>query len=501
MALSAGFFLFPDGVFTFSSFRGILLGVYAGRRNMMKKKLMRWACAAFAAVLVAAAAVIPGQAATGLDPGFIPQSSALELIDLDSGGTIYAKDADKKVSQASTTKVMTFIVANELIHDPANTMATISADVQQQLPNRSFVTVQLAVGEKISALNLMYCMLVPSGNDAAIALAESASGSNMAQFVKLMNAKAKALGCTNTNYTNVFGNYNKDHYTTAHDLEKIYKYAYSLPLFRKIASCASYTVPATNYSKARQLAASNKLLVKNSNYYDASCTGGKSGTSDQAGYCLASTASKNGMNYLCVAMGAPSVKNGKSVLTNGAFEDSRQLYDWAFSSLKKQSVLSKSKSVANVTVQQTKDHSQQLAVMPAQDFSAMLPTDGGKVTTKVSLPKSVAAPVKAGQKIGTIAVSYNGQTMANVDLVASQEVSRHIPFYLQPWFKVVAIIVIVAAAAVLIFLLIRFLRSHGHRGGGYGGRSWNRRSTRYSPKRGHHSKRRSRYKSNYHLYR
>ena len=459
----------------------------------MKKKLKQWFCTACAAVLVIVTGTVPVQAAN-LNPGFIPQSKALELVNLDNGDTVYSKNADQKVPQASTTKVMTFIVASELIKDPKNTIATISGDVQAQLPDRSFVTVQLAVGERISALNLMYCMLIPSGNDAAIALAESAAGGNMTQFVQRMNQKAKELGCTGTNYTNVFGKYDKGHYTTAKDLEKIYRYAYTLPYFKEITSSASYTVPATNYTAARKLKASNKLMDKTSSYYYQPCTGGKTGTSDESGYCLASTASKDGANYLCIALGAPSVKNGTAVTTNGAFEDSRQLYSWAFESLKKKDILSKSKAVANVSVQQAKDKNQQLAVVPASDYSTMLPADGS-TTTKVSLPKSIAAPVKKGDKVGTVTVLYNNETLTTVDLVASADVTQYVAFYKQQWFKVAVIAVGAVVVVGLIILLIRLLRSRHHRGGNYGGGS------RYRGKRSaSRSSSRRRSKSSYHNY-
>lgn len=435
----------------------------------MKKKLKQWFCAACAAVLVVMSGVVPAQAAN-LNPGFIPQSKALELVNLDNGDTVYAKNGNLKVPQASTTKIMTFIVASGLIKDPKSTIVTISKDVQTQLPDRSFVTVQLAVGERISALNLMYCMLIPSGNDAAIALAESASGGNMTQFVQLMNKKAKALGCTGTNYTNVFGKYDKDHYTTVSDLEKIYRYARTLPLFKEITSTTSYTVPATNYTPARKLLTSNKLMVKTSSYYYEPCSSGKTGTSDEAGYCLASTASKNGANYLCVALDAPSVKNEKSVVTNGAFEDSRQLYAWAFDSLQKKNILSKSKAVANISVQQAKDKDQQLAVVPASDYSTMLPADSKNPTTKVSLPKSVAAPVKKGQKVGTVTVLYNNETLTTVDLVASTSIEQYVAFYKQKWFKIVAIACAAAAVGCLVGLLIHALRNYHRRGGKHHGR-------------------------------
>ncbi|WOC32717.1 MULTISPECIES: D-alanyl-D-alanine carboxypeptidase family protein [Caproicibacterium] len=456
----------------------------------MKKKLKQWLCTTCAAIFVLVTVTIPVQA-VNLNPGFIPQSKALELVNLDSGDTVYAKNENLKVPQASTTKIMTFIVASQLIKDPKGTIVTISNDVQAQLPNRSFVTVQLAVGEKISALNLMYCMLIPSGNDAAIALAESASGGNLSQFVQLMNQKAKDLGCANTNYTNVFGKYDKDHYTTVSDLAKIYKYAQTLPLFKQITSTASYTVPATNYTPARKLKTSNKLLDKTSSYYYAPCTTGKTGTSDEAGYCLVSTASKDGVNYLCAALGAPSVKNGKAVVTNGAFEDSRQLYTWAFDSLKKQDILSKSKAVATVPVQQAKDKKQQLSVVPASDYSAMLPTGGTSPTTKVSLPKSIAAPVKKGQKIGTVTVLYNNETLATVSLVASDDVEQYVAFYKTSWFRTAATVVGVAAVIVLAAFLLRALRSRHRRGGG---------SRKYRGRRSASKNRSRRHTGSYHNY-
>lgn len=458
----------------------------------MKRYKMQWVCAVCTAVLVVTSVVTPAHAAS-LDPGFSPKSSAVELVSLDTGETVYEKNADKRVVQASTTKIMTFIVASELMKDPKSTTVTIPAQVQQLLPDRSFVTVQLAVGERISAQDLMYCMLVPSGNDAAIALALAASGGHMDQFVQRMNQKAKDLGCTDTNYTNVFGDYSTKHYTTARDLEKVYRYARTLPLFQTITSSASYTVPATNFTAARHLVSSNKLLVKDSTYYYNACTGGKTGTSDQAGYCLASTAAKGGSSYLCIALGAPCVQNGQEITSNGAFDDSRQLYEWAFNSLKKQAVLQKSRVMGTVSVLQAEKHRQPVTVVPEQDYSAMLPADS-KTTTKLSLPQSIAAPVKKGQKIGTADILYNGQKLETVNLVASADVSQYLPFYQQQWFRIALIAVSIAAAAAALLLLLRALRHRNRRGGFGGGRRGG-----YRPNR--RRMRRRMKKNSYHTYR
>ena len=455
----------------------------------MSKKLSRWICAACAAVLILATNSLPARALS-LDPGFIPQSNALELVNLDTGDTIYSKNANARLYQASTTKVMTFIVASELIKDPKNTMVTISENVQKMLPDRSYVSVQLAVGERMSALNLMYCMMLPSGNDAAIALAYYAADGNMQQFIQKMNQKAKELGCTQTNYTNVFGKEDKNHYTTANDLKKVYRYADTLPNFKQIASTASYTVPKTNCTAARKLTNSNELIQKSSKYYYQPCTNGKTGTSDKAGYCLASTASEGGSHYLCIAMDAPSEKNGIAIKDNGAFKDSRQLYEWAFDSLKSQKILTKGTVFGNVTVVQAKGNQHILPAVPSSDYNAMLPTSGGKISTKVSLPKSIHAPVKMGDKVGTVTVLYNNEKLTAANLVASQDVPLYAAFYQQQWFQIAAIIVGAAAVIFLIILLIRKLRNRHRKMDLGSGRSrrWSRYSSRHSRSRSHSSK-------------
>lgn len=450
----------------------------------MKQNWKTWSCAVVAAVVVWVGAALPARAAN-FDPGFEAASAAVSLVDLDNGEAVYQKNADQKLPQASTTKIMTYIVASEQISDPANTMVTVTKNALSQIPDVSFVTVQLREGEKVSALDLMHCMMIPSGNDAANALADHVANGNIQSFVDQMNKKAEELGCTGTHYTNVFGDYNEQHYTTANDLAKIYQYALTLPNFKEIAGKADYTVPATNYTAARSLKTSVKLLDKSSNAYYEACTGGKTGTSDQAGYCLASTAEKNGQHFLCVALGAPSVKDGNPVKDNGAFDDTHKLYEWAFSSLKPQEVIAQGKELGSLPVLKAKDKDQKLSAVPEKPFSALLPADAaGSVQTKVALPQNVTAPVAKGQQLGTVTVTYQDQQLAQIKLVAAEGIAQYIPLYQRPWFRVAVVIAGAVALVLLLFLLVRFIRRR--RGGSFGSRRRSGRRSHYRPRRGYH---------------
>lgn len=453
----------------------------------MRKNWRTIPCVLAAVLLLCVGTLLPAKAAN-FDPGFETASAAAVLIDLDNGEALYQKNADERLPQASTTKVMTFIVAAEQISDPANTEITVTQNALDQIPDLSFVTAQLREGEKMSALDLMYCMLIPSASDAANALADYVGNGDIQSFVDRMNQKAEELGCTNTHYTNVFGNYDEQNYTTVNDLAKIYQYAETLPHFQEIVSQASYTVPATNYSPARNLQSSVKLLDPSSSYYYEYCTGGKTGTTDQAGYCLASTASNDQLNLLCVTMGAPSVRDGVSVEDNGAFTDASQLYAWAFSSLQQQEVLPANQQVSTLPVLEARDRDQTLSVIPAQAYTALLPEGAAEqIETSVSLPANVTAPVAQGQKLGTVTLTYNGQELATVDLVAAVAIEQYIPIYQRPWFRIAVLIAGAVIIVLLVIFLVRALRKRrsgrfgGHHRGGYG--------------RGKHTASRSRYRS------
>ncbi len=182
-------------------------------------------------------------------------------------------------------------------------------------------------GEKIKVEDLLYAMLIPSGNDAANVLAEHVSGS-LSGFAELMNKKAKEIGCTNSNFTNPSGIHDENLYTTAYDLSLIARYAMNFETFRKVVSTPSYTLPSTNaYSKAdRTFSISNSLINPNSKDYYEYATGIKTGYTSSAKDCLIASAKKDDIEFMIVVLGAGSRSNGQKE----RYLDCKTLFDFAF---------------------------------------------------------------------------------------------------------------------------------------------------------------------------
>ena len=159
------------------------------------------------------------------------------LVSMDTGQTVFEKEADAKRYPASTTKIMTYIVAYESIEDVENTRIEIKKSVIDRLLNTGSSMAFLSdhIGEKVKVMDLLYSLMVPSGNDAAMVLADYIGGGDIQIFVDKMNTKAEELGCENTHFANPDGLHDENHYTTARDLLKITNYALKLPNFKKIS--------------------------------------------------------------------------------------------------------------------------------------------------------------------------------------------------------------------------------------------------------------------------
>lgn len=159
------------------------------------------------------------------------ESDSILLVNMDTGQPVFEKDADSKRYPASTTKIMTYIVAVEHIDDLDNTRIPIKQSVLDVLDGTgsSIANVEAHVDETMSAIDLLYSMMVPSGNDAAVVLADYVGGGDIDAFVDMMNEKAQELGCENTHFSNPDGLHDENHYTTARDLYKMATYALTLP--------------------------------------------------------------------------------------------------------------------------------------------------------------------------------------------------------------------------------------------------------------------------------
>ena len=199
---------------------------------------------------------------------------AVLLIDADSGYEMFAKNKDERVEPASTTKIMTCILALESASmDTKVTVSEKAADARGS-------SLDLEEDEIVEMGDLLHGMMMVSGNDAAIAVAEAISG-DISKFADLMNAKAQALGMTNTHFVNPHGMHDEEHYTTAGDMAKLMQYAVKNPAFMDIIDRDSYTMPQSNKQSSKSKGNTNLLMRSDEDEYYPYATGGKTGSTEQ----------------------------------------------------------------------------------------------------------------------------------------------------------------------------------------------------------------------------
>lgn len=427
----------------------------------MRKKLSRIISFILAILVLSTLFIINVRAAdVSFSPGFDIKSDYVYLVNLDTNMPVFQKNAHEKCYPASTTKIMTYIIVTEKVKDLEKTMVTIKKSVLNLLEGTgsSISGISEYVDKKISVLELLYCMMVPSGNDAALVLADYIGGGNISEFSKLMNQKAKELGCENTHFVNPHGLHDKDHYTTAYDMYKITEYAITTPYFTKIVNTATYDLHIDKGRDPIHLVTTNDMISKNvKEYYYENARGIKTGTTDEAGRCLVSTAVKDGMAYMCVAMHAPcNDSDGNAAKSNGAMLDSKALYEWVFKDMSIQKVVSEQAPVHEIKINYAMEKDT-LFLVPEYAYSAILPNDIDKndIVINTDAPEVIDAPVTKGTTLGTATVTYKGQELTRFNLVAGETVKRSGIVYAMVIIKnvVTSPIFIIALAFVLVLLI------------------------------------------------
>ncbi|MBR1987621.1 MAG: D-alanyl-D-alanine carboxypeptidase [Clostridia bacterium] len=270
------------------------------------------------------------------------------LIEQETGRIIYSKNENLKLSMASTTKVVTAITVIENCDN---------LDEKFVVNNESIgvegTSIYLRKGEEVSVKDLLYGLMLRSGNDSAVALACHVGGS-VEKFAKMMNDTAKKVGANNSNFTNPHGLDDKNHYTTAYDLAKISAYALGNDTFKEIVSTKSHIIPATNKSDKRYLTNKNKLLTS----LDG-CCGVKTGFTSRAGRCLVSSAERDGMTIVCVVLNCGPM-----------FEESASMINSAFENYKKVKLIDKNIAIEDEKIG-NKEY-KQLYMYPEEDFDIVL---------------------------------------------------------------------------------------------------------------------------------
>jgi D-alanyl-D-alanine carboxypeptidase (penicillin-binding protein 5/6) len=241
-------------------------------------------------------------------------------------------------------------------------------------------------------------------------------------FAEEMNRVAEELGCTGSHFTNPSGLHNKNHYTTCDDLYLIGKAAYEYKTYRDIIGKKTYTVPATNLSSQRTLKNTNALITDHAytGYLYEYCTGGKTGSTYPAGYCLLSYAEKDGQRLCNIMMGCNWLINLDGSRRRLQFTESIRLYEWGFASFETQTVVEKDSVQGEITVKHSRN-GDTVELLASGDISALLPkgVSSEDLTFETDLPSSIDAPVSIGDTVGTLTVSYNDETLGTVDLLAA----------------------------------------------------------------------------------
>ena len=319
------------------------------------------------------------------------------VMDCGSGRVLYEKNAYSKMGMASTTKIVTAIVAIE--QADLEDIVTVS-------PNASGVegsSIWLAAGEKIKLEDLLYGIMLNSGNDAAVAIAEFVAG-DVPAFCELMNQKAKSIGANNTHFTNPNGLSDPDHYTTAYDLALITRYALSNPVFSEIVKTERKAIPWEDRGYNRKLANHNKML----RFYDG-CDGVKTGFTKDTGRTLVTSATRGGLRVVAVTLNAPDDWN-----------DHTKMLDSAFASYKSKQIARAGETYGAIKVKGGIEN--QVQAVTGQDFCAAL-TDSENYAVTVEMQEEIDAPVKRGQTLGTAAVKINGVSCFSYSLVAGSDVA------------------------------------------------------------------------------
>lgn len=370
-------------------------------------------------------------------------STAAILVEESTGKILYEKNAYEKMYPASTTKIMTAILILE--NCKLDEMATVSYNAVYSLPS-GYVNASLQEGEEISINDLMYALMVKSANDAAIVLAEHMSGS-VQNFAKMMNEKAASLGCQNTHFVNPNGVHNDNHYTTAHDLYLIASYCMKNEDFRRYASTASYTLPATNkyLAKDRVCTTTNEMIRPKSKYYNQNIIGIKTGHTTEAKNCLVSGAIQNNIELISVVLHSGTNREGLSE----RYVDTQALFDYGFKDFAFTDIVKENDVLTNIEIENASKDTKNLDLIAKDTLFSYLniQADLSNLKPEITLNENLEAPIPANSSLGKAVYTVDG-VQYTTELLASHAVEKK--FNWQIILLIVGILLLILGAFILI---------------------------------------------------
>lgn len=375
------------------------------------------------------------------NPDFQIYSSGSVLMDASTGKVLIQKDMNKQLYPASTTKILTAIIAIEKL-DLSSTL-TASRSAVMAIPS-GYSNAGIKVGESLNVNDLLEMFLIHSANEVGYIFAEEISG-NIENFANLMNQKATELGCINTHFTNPSGIHDINHYSTAYDMAIIARYCMKNETFRNIVNKKSCKFSATDlYPEERYFKNTNSLLDPSNRYYYEYAIGIKTGFTTQAKNCLIASAQKNGIELIAVMLGAEATENGQS----GRYIDAKNLFDFGFENYEVKQFLQEGTKIAEIKIKNATKETQTLNLLAKTSLSATFESSFNisSLNPSIKIEENITAPIAKDKILGKISYDIDGITY-ETDLIAENDVIKS---------NILETIIQILSAIIILILIAEF---------------------------------------------
>lgn len=391
---------------------------------------MKKICSVFLVLVILVGAALLPAGAVGYTPSFEVYAEAAYIVNLDTNIIVYEKESETPMVAASLVKMMTCILMLESYQDQLDSISVASpAYIYDILYGKNASTADIRSGETVTLRQLLYAMLLPSGNEAAYMVADYMGGGSIDNFVARMNSTAQKLGCTGTVFTDPCG-LDEGNMITARDAYLILRYAMSFDAFVEACGTPSYYMGENpRYASGTYyLHTTNKMLpgANGAEFTRSYNQGGKTGTlGDWQNF--AGWHTQNGETYISVVLHSPDSCEPYDYPTERpALYETGELMDWIYDTFSVHAAFDISEPLTEIPVKYS-TQTDSIILYPADGLMTLLPIEGdGSESVKIfDLPESVAAPIKAGDVIGTVTLQLSGQELGTVDLIATTDVARN----------------------------------------------------------------------------
>lgn len=353
------------------------------------------------------------------------------VVNLDTNIVVYEKNSETQLSAASLTKMMTTLLLLENYQDQLDSISLTAPSyiydlIWEQSTNAS--TADIRRGETQSLRNLLYAMLLPSGNEAAYIVADYMGGGSIDNFVAMMNDEAKAVGCTDTTFVDPCG-LNPNNITTARDAYLILRALTAYDVFATVIATPSYDMGTNDRytTPGTYIIQNTDKLVTNSSYHRDYTRGGKTGSLGEW-QNFAGWHSQNGESYISVLLNVPYDADPEGM--RPALAETGTIMDWVFDTYTIAPALDTTQPITEVRVAYS-TQTDTVMLYPADNMMTLLPAAGGAALTEpvFNVPDELAAPIRQGDVVGTVTLTIQGEVIGTADLIAGSDVSRNQVLY------------------------------------------------------------------------